>query len=668
MSTFVPNMSAGPCLYCNGSSAEAPEELLRCELCRRSTHISCLRSSQPEGRLLGDNFFEYTCSQCHQSTQDSCIRAKLSTLQILLLVLYNLHKSDAYTARSGFYHWKLHIYNFINQHWKEIFGPESRKKKKKVVQASLSGQLSHYGQYFVSGYETLRDGGWYRLAVVLPPAQLIQQQMEEKRGGRPGGNGDSVRGRGRKFLKEDSSRVRTSGITATSEMVWVKEEPLERESVSSGDVSFDSLSHDDSSRGSWFTERDLLKPNNRPPQALFDSDEDDDMTLQTEIKEEITIKQEQLDSEMIDVGESEAHHVPNIKTEVQEEPLPCLKPSLFTKSTPPPPPLKKIEEPHKEGRERLRPLSSYEERQLLRKLEHLQEAGPLPPHLLRLRRKLVVRKSKYEHGLPVFDLDAEIKYINSHGRLRTRREKIYSKLSSDPGDSAARVLDRFQVAIGDEHQKQTKNSSFLVKLVGDPEGSFSYIHSPYTLQKLKPFIRRDYESVPLKLKLLQEIIQYPHRHNSAWQPPMRHPIDYCYVTPKHIPAMNQLARHFFWPGIDLSEVLQYPDHTCVVLYRNLVVGFGVLVPDIGFNMAYLSFLLVHPEWRRAGIATFVLYHLIQTCMGKDITLHVSATNPALILYQQFGFKVEEFLSDFYDKYYPEDSPECKHAMYLRLSR
>lgn len=55
------------------------------------------------------------------------------------------------------------------------------------------------------------------------------------------------------------------------------------------------------------------------------------------------------------------------------------------------------------------------------------------------------RKSKYEHGLPVFDLDAEIKYINAHGRLRTRREKIYSKLSNDPGDSAARVLDRFQV-------------------------------------------------------------------------------------------------------------------------------------------------------------------------------------------------------------------------------
>lgn len=45
-----------------------------------------------------------------------------------------------------------------------------------------------------------------------------------------------------------------------------------------------------------------------------------------------------------------------------------------------------------------------------------------------------------------------------------------------------------KVAVGDELQKQTKNSSFLVKLVGDPEGSFSYIHSPYTLQWVKTYV------------------------------------------------------------------------------------------------------------------------------------------------------------------------------------
>jgi cysteine-rich protein 2-binding protein len=55
-------------------------------------------------------------------------------------------------------------------------------------------------------------------------------------------------------------------------------------------------------------------------------------------------------------------------------------------------------------------------------------------------------------------------------------------------------------------------------------------------------------------------------------------------------------------------------------------------------------------------------------MGKDVTLHVSATNPALILYQKFGFKVEEFVQDFYEKYLPEDSTDCRHALFMRLSR
>ena len=43
----------------------------------------------------------------------------------------------------------------------------------------------------------------------------------------------------------------------------------------------------------------------------------------------------------------------------------------------------------------------------------------------------------------------------------------------------------------------------------------------------------------------------------------------------------------------------------------MVIGFGFLVPDVAFNEAYISFLLVHPDWQRAGIGSFMLYHLIQ---------------------------------------------------------
>ncbi|KAI8437935.1 hypothetical protein MSG28_010606 [Choristoneura fumiferana] len=48
---------------------------------------------------------------------------------------------------------------------------------------------------------------------------------------------------------------------------------------------------------------------------------------------------------------------------------------------------------------------------------------------------------------------------------------------------------------------------------------------------------------------------------------------------------------------------------CVVTYRRLVVGCAFLVP--GARAAYVSFVLVRPAWRRAGLAAFMLYHLLQ---------------------------------------------------------
>ena len=43
-------------------------------------------------------------------------------------------------------------------------------------------------------------------------------------------------------------------------------------------------------------------------------------------------------------------------------------------------------------------------------------------------------------------------------------------------------------------------------------------------------------------------------------------------------------------------------------------------------------------WMNICLGKYMLYHLLQTSLGKDITLHVAASNPALLLYQAFGFK------------------------------
>ncbi|KAM5163430.1 cysteine-rich protein 2-binding protein isoform 2-T2 [Mantella aurantiaca] len=320
-------------------------------------------------------------------------------------------------------------------------------------------------------------------------------------------------------------------------------------------------------------------------------------------------------------------------------------------------------------------ISLYEEKLLLKRLEACPNAVAVTPEARRLRQKLLARKAKRERGLPIFDLDQAVNAaLSLVGGVYGAREGSVSRPilsgSEYTGTSKdTRILDRYQCAVPIRRGLQYSTTSFLCRLGASEEKLADLsIVSPYTARLLKPFIRRDYETRPYRLQLLSQIQAYGHRSDPDWIPEPESPIDYCYVRPGHIPTINSICQQFFWPGIDVSECLQYPDFSVVVLYKKVIVAFGFMVPDVKYNEAYISFLFVHPEWRRAGIATFMIYHLIQTCMGKDVTLHVSANNPAMLLYQKFGFKTEEYILDFYDKYYAVDSKECKHAFFLRLRR
>ena len=68
---------------------------------------------------------------------------------------------------------------------------------------------------------------------------------------------------------------------------------------------------------------------------------------------------------------------------------------------------------------------------------------------------------------------------------------------------------------------------------------------------------------------------------------------------------------------------------CVVV-RKVVVAFAFMVPDVKHNEAYISFIFTHPEWRRAGIASFMLYHLIQVSL-----LHLQALVVCSVLHRFF---------------------------------
>lgn len=143
---------------------------------------------------------------------------------------------------------------------------------------------------------------------------------------------------------------------------------------------------------------------------------------------------------------------------------------------------------------------------------------------------------------------------------------------------------------------------------------------------LKPYIHRTLDLEPVRLKL--------HRQMQGAREG-RYSIDFCYLQSQHLAAVNRLAATFFWPGIDgerdtsrvcccyepdwwhffvVSEMLAHPDFSCVVLYRQLVIGFSCLSPNVSHTEAYVTFVLVHPDWRRAGIGKFLIYHLIQVTL------------------------------------------------------
>ncbi|PVU90205.1 hypothetical protein BB561_004985 [Smittium simulii] len=199
-----------------------------------------------------------------------------------------------------------------------------------------------------------------------------------------------------------------------------------------------------------------------------------------------------------------------------------------------------------------------------------------------------------------------------------------------------------------------KISPFLGKILRPFIWSFSI---PY--QKLPPFL--------LTLKLIQArchpIFQKLHLSRSSLPLIDTDTIYYTYFTTSHLDQVSRLLENSFWPNIDMNDALSCPEFSIIALYKRTVVGCAFLTPD-----AYLNYIAVLPGWERIGVASFMLFYLIQAIPTKDITLNVSATNPAMLLYQRFGFKPEKFALDFYSYYLSKSSPACKDAFFMRLRR
>lgn len=289
----------------------------------------------------------------------------------------------------------------------------------------------------------------------------------------------------------------------------------------------------------------------------------------------------------------------------------------------------------------------------------------------RLYRKLKVHQKKRSIGCPIFNLDKFVQQslLNTEHYASSNPDElphpIISANSTSPADDNSSVTNGYPLAtiskaVAILKRLDNPDLPILVPCVRTEEDQFI---SPYTSHYLMPHIFRSRDFTPPKIQIFQELmskqgsVEYEKKH-----------FTFSYFRKHHLASVNALISYFFWP-VDLTEYLQYPDFTVVVLYGDkLCIGCGFMTPDVSVSEAYIPFLLVHPDFRSSSIGQIMLYHLIQSCQGKDVILHVSVNNPAMLLYQKFGFKAEEFCVDFYDRYYPPKYHLSKHAFLMRLKR
>ena len=192
----------------------------------------------------------------------------------------------------------------------------------------------------------------------------------------------------------------------------------------------------------------------------------------------------------------------------------------------------------------------------------------------------------------------------------------------------------------------------------------TYSRSPYTGKRLRPFIWRDFETEAPFSRVLAELRAYhAHRRGVAHNPEPPLPLLYSHLRPEHLSQVNSLLQTTFWRDIDVTEALRWPDYSVVVRRGALVVGCALMTPQ-----GYITYVTVLPMWRHLGLSTVMLHQLVHAQPDRDITLHVSVSNEAIVLYNKLGFKPEEYILDFYKDYLPHDTHLSPHAFLLRLRR
>ncbi|KAJ2728665.1 hypothetical protein H4R23_003602 [Coemansia sp. Cherry 401B] len=683
--------------YC-GLDYNDGDPMLHCEGCQQLFHwdcVSCLKAKP----LRGDIFYRFKCSVCTAGGEEY-ERDMLSWVQVIYLALYHLSTGD---PGKKYFRWRENICATINDNWSSLYPGKS---KTATWQNTVAGCLSTHSALFKSGFEdTQQSGNWTLHEVVAPTRErfkgptkaakrtrrkeatgaeqeilAVLSEGKAKRGARhrvsfSDDEDEERRARGKRRRQNMKALENDSELLQSVELFT----QLERQRQDTGPGAEDKGAPGELGKHAVAVHHGFEGVGARPvskSETFHRAGNDGEAPSAAAVGDS---KGEGLES----VGEPGTGAVEIRRTDLGDiAPQPMLGESADCAA------------------------ALMSERAQWDVLERIggSSAAMGVGAARRLRRRLQLRRLKRMLGLPIFDIDRAV------GALSGRRQQTWDAAGApdasndvkpagaERSEAAARsgaaceTLERAcdagaTAAIGAEPHEAAGTPyahSFASRLLGravlrDSLTAAGARISPFHGRLLRPFIWRDSRAMAAgggqgqraelpMLRVLRAIRGREHRMFAArGMPPVaqadHETIDYVHFQQAHVAQVNGLLGRTFWPHIDVSEALQYPEFSVVALYGRRVIGCAFLTPD-----AYLTYIAVAAGWEGGGIAKYMVYHLTQTVPTKDVTLHVSATNVAMLLYQRLGFKPETYAAGFYRAYLPAASRECPNAFFMRLRR
>ncbi|KAL0135069.1 hypothetical protein V8B55DRAFT_1557007 [Mucor lusitanicus] len=659
--------------YC-GKGMKDNQPMLQCDECKQWFHRNCIKCL-PKPLLFGDTFGVFRCSVCNQAPE-TFERKPSSWITIVHLVIYNLIKNaqldNAKKPKKDkrdhyYFRWKEDVCAFIDDYW-DYLCPE--KQRTSAWHNTIASVLSTHSNIFLSGFEKFKQSAWWTLQKMEPPAATTASDKKAHA---------RVKPTPRKPLKRASVQMDEKSLPATKKKK-AKAAPVESD-LDNDLLDLSSLSELSSAEESLsdFEDAEVKKEPVQEPSLPPTEKEATSSPAPSIARESVEAETAITPTEpLLPAKETTPVIKPELVNTLREDSFdPNTPPTLTAAPTPSAPttphipsiPSQPVASTHNNNTSNPT-LTSQDEWLLLQKLEH--SSKKLPPAACRYKRKLGMRRLKRNLGIKLFDMDSQLIHL-----LRMPNHA----LEPIPKDTTIQPASNQQ-----QVEQQQDNQLLLDKITWTPYTSsfasrlFGSIRQRHTLtrdepwlsswngRKLRPFIRRDFQSKPKRMLLMGQIKAcHGKPHKKGQEEPSGvvpgESIDYVYFQKEHLQQVNMLLSRSFWEGVDVSESLLFPEFSIVALYKRRVIGCAFMTPE-----AYITYFAVEPGWTNASIGQFMLYHLFQTAISKDITLHVSANNNAMILYQKFGFKPEEFIVNFYDKYLPTDSVFSKNAFFLRLRR